>query len=198
MANHDGDEIGIDAWLERFGADPVRLNALVLLSARPAGVSEVAEQLAVTFDAAAHHLDEMLEAGLIETVGEVLYGGKVEPRYRATTRVLWTDEEWATFSRAERGRLLAWILQTVNSDIAEALKSGTFFAHDNSHVIRTVVQVDDQGWQELSRIHEDALDAVLAVQAASAERLAESHEEGVPALSATFCCEMPSRRQAPS
>jgi hypothetical protein len=140
----------------------------------------------------------MLEAGLIETVGEVLYGGKVEPRYRATVRVLWTDDEWATFSRAEQGRLLTWILQMVDSDIAEALESGTFFAHENAHVIRTVLQVDDQGWQELSRIHEDAFDAVLAVQAASAERLAESHEEGVPALSAMFCCEMPSRRQPPS
>lgn len=192
MADHDGDEIGVDAWIDRFGADPVRLNVLTFLNGRPASVSQVAEKFGLSPEAAARHLDEMLDAGLIEVVGEALRRGKVEPRFRATVRILWTEDEVTKFSQAERLRLLAWIVQTVNADLVEALGSGKPL-RDDAHAIRTVLQVDEQGWRELSRIHDDALEAVLEIQGASAERLAEAKKEGWPALSAMFCLELPGR-----
>jgi predicted ArsR family transcriptional regulator len=196
LANRD-DEIGVDKWLERFGADPVRLSALVFLNDQAAGVAEVAEKLELPPVAAADHLNQLHGAGLIEVVGEAPYGGKVEPRYRATVRVLWSEEDLAEFSIAERNRLLAWIVQTVNADIDEALNSGTFSARDDAHASRTVLQVDEQGWNELVRVHADALDAVFEIQATSAERLAEAKREGISALSAVFCCELPPHGEKP-
>jgi DNA-binding transcriptional ArsR family regulator len=192
LANRDGDEIKVDAWLERFGADLARLNVLVLLTDGPAGASEVAEKFAMSSAEAGRHLEALLDAGFAKVVGEALHQGRTEPRYRAAIRVLWTDDELAKFSDAEQLRLLSWIVRMVNADLDEAMKAGTF-AREDSHAIRLVLQVDEQGWRELSRIHTDAFEAVLSVQEACKERLAESGEEGVPALSAVFSAELPQR-----
>jgi DNA-binding transcriptional ArsR family regulator len=167
-----------------------------LLNERSAGVAEIAERLDLSQSVAAEHLDKMLAEGLVEITGEVLNRGKVEPRYRAAVPVIWSDEELADLSLAERRRLLTWVTQTVNGDVDEALTSGTFVARDDAHASRTILQVDEQGWEELVRIHAEALDAVFDIKAASAERLAEAKLEGISALSAVFCCELPPRTGA--
>lgn len=186
----------IDRRLIGIANEPVRLDALALLNERSAGVGEVAEELGLEPPAAARLLEQMHDSGLIEVVGESLHRGAVEPRYRALVRALWDDEDWAMLGLDERKRMTAWIIEMVNSDIREAVDGGTFLARLDSHASRTVPMVDEQGWEELRRIHTNALAAVLAVQAASAERLAEKGEPGFPVLSAMVCCELPPRGTA--
>jgi len=184
----------IDRRLIRLASEPVRLQALTFIYERSAaGVSEVAEELDLSLSAAGRHLDAMRDAGLIEVVGEVLNRGAVEPRYRALVRTLWDDEEWAVFSREEQKRLTSWIIEMIASDARDAVEQGTFTGRQDSHASRTIPVVDEQGWEELRGIHTDALHAVLAVEAASAERLAERGEPGFPVLSAVLCCELPPR-----
>jgi len=182
----------IDRRLIHLASDPVRLQALTLLNERAAGASEVAKALDVSASTAGRHLDELHDAGLIEVVGEVLNRGAVEQRYRALVRTLWDDEEWATFSEEEQRRLTTWIIDMIDSDAREAVERGTYTARQDAHASRTIPMVDEQGWQELCRIYADTLQAVFAVEAASAERLAEKGETGFPALSAMLCCELPS------
>lgn len=182
---------GIDRRLIRIASDPVRLQALTLLNERSAGASEVAAELDVGLSTAGRHLDAMREAGLIEVVGEVLSKGVVEPRYRALVRALWSDEEWATFNEEEQRRLAGWIVDMVSADAHRAIEKGTFNRRSDAHASRTTPIVDEQGWQELSRIFNDTLNAIFAVEAASAERLAENGESGFRALTALLCCEMP-------
>ena len=187
----------IDPRLIRIASDPVRLQALTLLNERTsASVSEVAEELEVDVGTAGRHLEAMHDEGLVEVVGEVLNRGAVEPRYRALVRTLWGEEEWAAFSLEERKRLTRWIIDMIDADVGEALEQGTFLARMDSHASRAIPIVDEQGWNELVRIYADALDAVFAVEAASAERLAEKSEPGFPALSAMLCCELPPPRRA--
>jgi DNA-binding transcriptional ArsR family regulator len=183
----------IDRRLIRLASDPVRLQALTFLNERSAGASEVAAELDVSLSTAGRHLDAMHDAGLIEVVGEVLSRGAVEPRYRALVRTLWGEDEWAEFSREEQKRLTNWIIDMIDADARSAVEQGTFTGRQDSHASRTVGMVDEQGWQELRRIHGDALHEVFAVEAASAERLAESGETGFPAMSAMLCCELPAR-----
>ena len=106
---------------------------------------------------------------------------------------VWSDAEWAELSHRERRRLSAWIVHLIGSDAADALEAGSFDRRTDGHASRTVSVVDEQGWRELARIQEDALEAVLRIKAASAERLAESGEDGVLALSAMLCFELPPR-----
>jgi DNA-binding transcriptional ArsR family regulator len=181
----------VDRRLIRLASDPVRLAVLTLLNERSAGTSEVASELEIDLSAAGRHLDAMHDAGLIEVVGEVLNRGAVEPRYRALVRALWDDEEWEALGREEQQRLTAWIIEMIESDTRAAIEQGTFSSRSDAHASRTVSLVDEQGWSELTRITQQALDATFEVQTASAERLAETNEEGIPALSALLCFELP-------
>lgn len=186
----------IDRRLIRLASDPVRLGMLTVLNERSAGASEVAAELEMDLSAAGRHLDAMHDGGLIEVVGEVLNRGVVEPRYRALVRVLWDDEEWEALSQEERQRLIAWILGMIESDARAAIEHGTFSSRGDAHASRTVSFVDEQGWSELTRIKQEALESVFAVQAESAERLAEAGEEGIPVMSALLCLELPRERPA--
>jgi DNA-binding transcriptional ArsR family regulator len=183
----------IDRRLIGLASDPDRLSALTLLNEQSAGAGEVAQTLDMDPSAAGRLLDQMRDAGLIEVVGEALNRGAVEQRYRALVRVLWEDDDWAALGDEERKRMTDWIIGMIDADVREAVEGGTFAAREDSHASRTVAMVDEQGWEELRDIHGDALNAVLAVQAASAERLAEKGASGFPALSAILCCELPPR-----
>ena len=192
MAEKAGNDSGVDRRL-RLDPDSQHLDTLVLLNDRAAGAAEVAERLRVSVSEAASQLEEMREAGLIEIVDEVTEKGVEGPLYRALVRVLWSDEEWAELSHEERRRLSSWIMQLINSDVDEALESGSFNARNDSHASRTASVVDEQGWRELTRLQADVLEASFAVQAASAERLSERGEEGVTVMSVMLCFEMPGR-----
>lgn len=188
----------MDRRLIGLASDPERLEALTLLNERSAGVAEVAAELEIEPAAAGRLLNGMYDDGLIEVVGEALNGGAMEPHYRAAVRVLWDDEDWAALGEDQQERLTAWVLDMIDSDIHEAIESGTYALRQDSHMSRSVSMVDEQGWDELRRIYRDALDAVLAVRDASAERLAEAGETGeagFPVLSAMLCCELPPRQR---
>jgi hypothetical protein len=103
---------------------------------------------------------------------------------------LWSAEEWEELSRDERRRLVTWVMEMINADASDALEAGTLGLSGSEHVSRIVSLVDEQGWQELARIQDDALEASLVAKAAAAERLAESGEDGMPVLSAMLCFEM--------
>ncbi len=181
----------IDRRLIAIASDPHRRDALTLLNERSAGASEVAEKLEIEPAAAARILDQMRDADLIEVVGEALSRGAVEQRYRALVPMLWDEDDWAALGLEEQKRMTDWIIEMVNSDVREAVDSGSFVRRLDSHASRTVALVDEEGWKELRDIHAEALNAVLAVQAVSAERLAERGEAGFPVLSAVLCCELP-------
>ncbi len=186
----------IDRRLIRLASDPVRRDVLTLLNERSAGASEVAAELEIDLSAAGRHLDAMHEAGLVEVVGEVLNGGVVEPRYRALVRTLWDDEEWAALGQEEQQRLMAWIMGMIEADSRVALEQGTFTSRNEAHASRTVSLVDEQGWRELTRIKQEALEEIFAVQAASTERLTETNQEGIPVMSALLCFELPRGKRA--
>jgi hypothetical protein len=106
---------------------------------------------------------------------------------------VWSTEEWERLSLDERHRLASWIWRLIESDVREALEFNTLGMRVEAHTSRTVSVVDERGWLELNRIQNEALWATLAAKAESAERLAESGEEGFPALSAMLCFELASR-----
>ena len=112
---------------------------------------------------------------------------------QAQMRKLWYADEWEALSREERRHLARWIVELIESDVRAAMEAETFGLRGEEHRSRTVSLVDERGWREINRIQDDALLAILAVKAESAERLAESGDEGMVALSAMFSCERSER-----
>jgi len=193
-----GSEVGIDRRLVDLAADSVRRDALVVLNERTAEASELAGKLGVDVMAMKGHLEKMCAQGLIEVVEDPPGQGPAKPRYRALVRALWSNEEWASLSHEERRQLTAWIVQMIVTDADDAMEAGTFNGRDDSHASRSVSVVDERGWRELTRIQAEALEASFAVQAESAERLAESGDDGIPVLSAMLCFELPPPGPRPS
>jgi DNA-binding transcriptional ArsR family regulator len=186
-----GSEVGIDQRLVDLASDSVRRDALVALNEGTADATGLARRLGVDVPTMTSHLQKMRDQGLIEVVDRPPGPGSAEPGYRALVRALWSSEEWASLSLEERRKLSGWIVKMIVADGEEALESGTFSERTDSHASRTVSVVDEHGWGELTRIQNEALEASFAVQAASAERLAESGEDGIRVMSAMLCFEMP-------
>jgi hypothetical protein len=135
------------------------------------------------------HLEKMCEQGLVEVVDDFPAERAAERGYRARVRALW-EHGGMVHPQQERRRLSAWVVRMIVADADGALEAGTFNARSDSHASRTLSVVDERGWHELTRIQDEAMEASFAVQAASAERLAESGEDRIPVMSAMLCFEM--------
>jgi DNA-binding transcriptional ArsR family regulator len=186
-----GSEEGIDQRLVDLASNSLGLKALVVLNERTAAASELAATLGADAATMRVHLEKLRDQGLIEVVDDATDGGVLERRYRALVRALWSNDEWASLSPEDRRQLSAWIVAMIAGDAEQALEAGTFNARTDSHASRVVSVVDERGWRELTRIFAEALEASFAVQAESAERLAESGEDGITVMSAMLCFEMP-------
>jgi DNA-binding transcriptional ArsR family regulator len=190
---------GVDDQLVHLVSHPVRVKALVVLVERTASPKEIAFELREKLSTVSHHIRELLKMELIELVKEERRRGAVEHFYRAVMRPIWSDEEWGELSLEERQRFSAWTMQLILTDAAEALSAGTFNARGDTHTSRTPLYVDEQGWKELGEIQNEALDAILQVQAASAERMVNGSEDGIHASASMLCIEMPTpRRKQPT
>lgn len=182
---------GIDQQLVHLVSHPVRVKALVVLVERTASPKEISIELREKLSTVSHHIRELLKMDLIELVKEERRRGAVEHYYRAVMRPIWSDEEWSELSLEERQRFSAWTMQLILADAAEALDAGTFNARGDTHTSRTPLYVDEQGWRELGQIQNEALEAILQVQAASAERMVNENGEGIRASASMLCIEMP-------
>jgi len=182
---------GIDRRLVQLASNPVGIRALEFLAGRSASPKEIATALGLSLASAHEQVGELQKLGLIEPAGRRTVNGEVEGLYRAIALPMWNNEEANELSLQERRQLAAWIAQTIGCDVVDALNAGTFNARPDTHISRTRFIVDAQGWRELNRIQDEALDASFEVQASSAERLAESDEEGVHVMGAMLSVEMP-------
>jgi hypothetical protein len=71
------------------------------------------------------------------------------------------------------------MLKSMFDDIEEAVKSGSMDEKEDRHLSRTPMVVDQQGWDEVSKLLAETLDRVFEIQAESSERLTKSKEDGM-------------------
>jgi DNA-binding transcriptional ArsR family regulator len=189
----------VDETLVKVVAHPLRVQALSVLTERPASPKELAAELGAPVGNVSYHVRELEEVGLIELVDEKKRRGAVEHFYRAIARPMLSAEEWEQLSLDDRQGFSAWIIQLLLADATQALAAETFDARSDRHLSRTPMLVDEEGWRELVEIHATALKATLEVQAASAERMskADDDDEGIPTIAALTFFEMPPKRRSP-
>ncbi len=117
----------------------------------------------------------------IELVDTKQRRGAVEHFYRAMSRAILSDDEWAQLPKSLRSGMSASLVQGLIDDVAAAVRAGTFAARDEHHVSWTPVVVDEEGWRDLAEALSDTLERVFTIQAESAERIVESGEAGMSA-----------------
>lgn len=188
-ARKDRTKAVIDPRLVKALAHPVRNDALSILNERVASPNEIAKELGENVGHVSYHIKVLKDCDCIELVSTAPRRGAVEHYYRATSRAFFDVPEWETLPPTVRTGLSASLMETLFNDTSAAMKEKTFDRRDDRHFSWTPMLVDEQGWAEARDELAATLDRVLAIQAASAERLAESGEEATPISVAMLCFE---------
>lgn len=171
---------------------PDRREILTILLERGAGVKEIAAETGLSAGAVGHQLRRLRRDGLVRLEETRARRGVAEHYYRAVPDPVIRDEEFATFSPAERRRLSAYLIKNVYRDLRQAIGSGTFDSREQSCGCHMRVEVDERGWHELAEIHREAAEKVAALRCRLEARIDDTNAAVIPAASAIFFFELPS------
>lgn len=167
----------VDSRLAKALAHPLRVQLLAALNEGVASPNELAKRLDEPLTNVSYHVRMLHDLGTIELVETEPRRGALEHYYRAVVRPFFADREWKRLPKNARGSISDAVLQLVWEDASEAIKSGSFDDRENRHLSRTVLQVDDEGWDELNELLVDLIDRAMQIQADSATRASKADEE---------------------
>jgi DNA-binding transcriptional ArsR family regulator len=169
----------VDPRLAKALSHPMRARILTILNERVASPNEIAEMIDERLPNVSYHVRALLELGCIELVSTAQRRGAIEHYYRALTRPFFTAKDWKRLPRSARTAITDVGLQMIWDDTAEAVKSDTFESRSDRHLSRTPLQLDEQGWGEITDLLARALDEAQSIGAKSEKRLAKSKEAGI-------------------
>ena len=155
-------------------AHPLRVQLLSLLNEGVASPNELAKKLDEPLTNVSYHVRMLHDLGCIELVDTEPRRGALEHYYRAIMRPFFADKDWKRLPKNARGSISDAVLQLVWEDSAEAIKTGLFDEREDRHLSRSVLCVDDQGWDDLNALLVETLDQAMQIQADSATRAAKS------------------------
>jgi DNA-binding transcriptional ArsR family regulator len=167
----------VDSRLAKALAHPLRVQLLAALNQGVASPNELAKKLDEPLTNVSYHVRMLHDLGTIELVETEPRRGALEHYYRAVVRPFFADREWKRLPRNARGSISDAVLQLVWDDAAEAIKSGLFDEREDRHLSRTVLAVDEQGWEELNELLAETLDRAMQIQVESAGRATKDDGE---------------------
>jgi DNA-binding transcriptional ArsR family regulator len=170
---------------------PLRVKILTILTERTASPNEMKTELGETVGNVGYHTRVLRDYGMVEIVEEQQVRGAVEHFYRAIERPLFDDECWSELTPAARAAISGYGLEQIVGDLGTALKAGTFDRRTERHLSRTTMLLDAEGFANVARIQNEALDSILQELAASTERRTASGEDGIPTIAAMVSFELP-------
>ena len=173
----------VDSRLAKALAHPLRVQLLAALNEGVASPNELAKRLEEPLTNVSYHVRMLHDLGCIELVETEPRRGALEHYYRAIVRPFFGERDWKRLPKNARGSISDAVLQLVWEDAAEAIKSGLFDEREDRHLSRSVLAVDEQGWEELHDLLAQTLEKAMDVQAQSASRASKADGE-------TFCANL--------
>jgi hypothetical protein len=140
---------------------------------------------------ASYHFRELGKEGCLEVIEEVKRRGALEQVYRGSSRVYFSDREFEEMPFDTRKGLSKSSFQGVVARTDGAIRSGTFDKRTNRHLTWRAMRLDEEGWDELRGILDDAFLKAEEVRTRAEERLLDGEEEGFPATFAMLGFESP-------
>lgn len=156
---------------------PLRARILEAFATRVASPSELAEVLGEPLGNVGYHTRVLLEHRCIEPVRIEQRRGAKEHFYRAVVRPQLDEAQWRRVPPAIRREIMGRTLAEVWSGVSEAADTGRLDRPD-THVSKTRLNLDAQGWHELNEVLEGTLNEAHRIQAESAQRATRSGREG--------------------
>jgi AcrR family transcriptional regulator len=155
--------------------------------------AEVAEKIGEDAEVVRGYLRELASMGVLEVAEAGAEGD--EPSYRSADRLhplhTTSTQQSAMMSRQEREAETASVWNYIATDYEAARRSGSFENRIERAILRTPLHLDEEGWRELTRLHEQTLYTGFEIQARSEKRLRKSGEEGFEVRSVQLAFEVP-------
>ncbi len=159
-----------DPALAKALAHPLRTRILAALEDRIASPSELAAELDVSLGVMSYHVRRLEALGLVKLVKRTPRRGAVEHYYKATARPRITSAGWGATPGVVKEAMIAASVQQLGHYISDAVAAGGF-DQPESHLTRSPVTVDAQGWRELAGELDALLERIQQIEAASKKRL---------------------------
>jgi len=175
-----------DTRLAQAIAHPLRAQALTVLNARVASPSEIAEELEVEVSNVSYHIKRLLALECIELVNTRASRGAIEHFYKGVAPKYLTTSFWEKLRPAVRDSISMTGLRVIFGAIRDSVNAGIFDRRKDRHLAVVTYQLDEQGWREIGKLYDEALDRTMDIAVEAAGRLAEVKPRNRKALRATF------------
>jgi len=183
---------GITQKLAKALAHPLRMRILTSLHDGISSPNQLSQELGEPLGNVSYHVKTLLEFDCIELVKTEPRRGAVEHFYRATERAFLSDEDWAKIPLSARKGITGAIVGTIGEDVGRAMVEGTIDKRTDTHISRTPLLLDEQGWSDLTAILADLLERANTIQSESAARLNKDKGESINTKLAILHFETPS------
>jgi len=182
---------GITQQLAKALAHPLRVRILTSLHKGVSSPNQLSQELDEPLGNVSYHVKTLLEYECVELVKTEPRRGAVEHFYRATERAFFSAGDWEKIPASARKGISGSILETVGKDATEALVAGTIDARSDSHISRTPLNLDEQGWNDIVSLLADTLARAQEIQEEAAGRLGDAKAEPITTKLAIFHFESP-------
>lgn len=173
-------------------ADPVRCRVLRAMATDEQGMSvrELAAVLGEPQRKVRYHLDYLAKKELVGVIKQVRRRGFLERYYRREIVPYISKEHAADIPEEQWWKIVTQSVRAVLADIKAAFYGRTFLrpGHVELHV---PAEVDGEGWDELSCLHEDFYEALKTALERSKRRLASGEEQPISVVSVSLLFEVP-------
>jgi DNA-binding transcriptional ArsR family regulator len=175
-----------------FG-EPIRLKLLSALGAESGlGADTLADRVGEPVHKVRRHLNVLISLGLVEVVGTEGRRGAMKRYFAVNRSEAWIGgTDYAHLSLQERRRGDIGILRLIFEGATRAASSPSLGERSNEVLANISERVDEQGWQELSELHQEMLERAVEVVASSRARLEASGGEAVGFISQQILLESP-------
>jgi DNA-binding transcriptional ArsR family regulator len=156
-----------------------RIDALAILAEGEYSPSQIAEMLGVETQLVNNHIRELYACGCIELERTVKVRNATQTFYKALARPHVSDEAYRAMSPEARREVISVLIQAIVAETMASLRAGKMEADDDLALMWDCVTLDKQGKGDLLAETEAHFERILEIQLESADRLADSSEEGV-------------------
>jgi DNA-binding transcriptional ArsR family regulator len=155
---------------------PMRAKILYLLEEREASPKELAEHLNSSLANVAYHIQVLRKLKLIRLVRTTPRRGAVEHHYIADHPAHIDDEAWSRTPGLIKERMVAALLEEIGGHATDAAATGGF-DHEDAHLSRSRLVLDQEAWRALSAKLKELLDWGYELEKESAARLKRANHE---------------------
>jgi|GEM_PF-810700 len=152
---------------------PTRVQILMAMNTPPQRMSPkmFATHAGLEVPHCAYHFKELVAAGCIELVETKQRRGATEHIYEPLEAALAWTAEWERLRPQVKRSVLTSVMGGGVKALGSVIDSGTFEARDDSHMSWNTVELDSDGWSEMTILLDRTLRKVLRIEKDSGDRI---------------------------